>query len=138
MYISWTDLNNVQEPGDYPFRDGTITVTFAEIVTWKSRPGVLFQLMRKYPLQGAFSYALGKQTYEKAVPGNSELVYESSNGDSWSLTRDPATGARAVMHHPNPQSGGQVSFIEVEKFLSDGTNGPEHQALKRLMEKNVR
>jgi hypothetical protein len=104
----------------------------------EEQPGVLFQLMRKYPLQGAFSYALGKQTYEKAVPGNSELVYESSNGDSWSLTRDPATGARAVMHHPNPQSGGQVSFIEVEKFLSDGTNGPEHQALKRLMEKNVR
>jgi hypothetical protein len=96
---------------------------------------VLFQLMRKYPLQGAFSYALGKQTYEKAVPGNSELVYESSNGDSWSLTRDPATGARAVMHHPNPQSGGQVSFIEVETFLSDGTNGPEHQALKQLMER---
>jgi hypothetical protein len=138
MYISWNDLNNVQEPGDYPFRDGTITVTFAEIATWKSRPGVLFQLMRKYPLQGPFSYALGKQTDEKAVPGNSELVYESSNGDSWSLTRDPATGARAVMHRPNPQSGGQVSFIEVDKFLSDGSNGPEHQALKRLMEKSVR
>jgi hypothetical protein len=138
MYISWNDLNNVQEPGDYPFRDGTITVTFAEIATWKSRPGVLFQLMRKYPLQGPFSYALGKQTDEKAVPGNSELVYKSSNGDSWSLTRDPATGARAVMHRPNPQSGGQVSFIEVDKFLSDGSNGPEHQALKRLMEKSVR
>jgi hypothetical protein len=138
MYISWNDLNNVQEPGDYPFRDGTITVTFAEIATWKSRPGVLFQLMRKYPLQGPFSYALGKQTDEKAVPGNGELIYESSNGDSWSLTRDPATGARAVMHRPNPQSGGQVSFIEVDKFLSDGSNGPEHQALKRLMEKSVR
>jgi hypothetical protein len=137
MHISWNDLNNVQEPGDYPFRDGTITVTFAEIATWKSRPRVLFQLMRKYPLQGAFSYALGKQIDEKAVPCNSELIYESSNGDSWSLTRDPVTGARAVMHRPNPQSGGQVSFIEVEKFLSDGAHGPEHQALKRLMEKTA-
>ncbi|HTF69798.1 MAG TPA: hypothetical protein VK638_44685 [Edaphobacter sp.] len=137
MYISWNDLNNVQEPGDYPFRDGTITVTFAEIATWKNRPGVLFQLMRKYPLQGAFSYALGKQIDEKEVPAYGDLIYESSNGDSWSLTRDPATGARAVMHRPNPQSGGQVSFIEVEKFLSDGAHGPEHQALKRLMEKTV-
>ena len=137
MYISWNDLNNVQEPGDYPFRDGTITVTFAEIATWKNRPGVLFQLMRKYPLQGAFSYALGKQIDEKEVPAYGDLIYESSNGDSWSLTRDPATGARAVMHRPNPQSGGQVSFIEVEKFLTDGAHGPEHQALKRLMEKTV-
>jgi hypothetical protein len=137
MYISWNDLNNVQEPGDYPFRDGTITVTFAEIAAWKNRPGVLFQLMRKYPLQGAFSYALGKQIDEKEVPAYSDLIYESSNGDSWSLTRDPATGARAVMHRPNPQSVGQVSFIEVEKFLSDGVHGPEHQALKRLMEKIV-
>jgi hypothetical protein len=38
MYISWNDLNNVLEPGDYPFRDGTITVTFAEIATWKNSP----------------------------------------------------------------------------------------------------
>jgi hypothetical protein len=28
MNVSWSDLNNVQEPGDYPFREGTITVTF--------------------------------------------------------------------------------------------------------------
>ena len=49
--------------------------------------------MRKYPLQGAFSYALGKQIDEKEVRAYSDLIYESSNGDSWSLTRDPATGA---------------------------------------------
>lgn len=135
MYVSWNDLN-VQEPGDYPFRDGTITVSFAEMVIWKKNPEVRFQLMRKYPLQGAFRYVLGKQVDEKAVPSNGELIYESSNGDSWSLVRDPAIGTRAVMHRPNPQSGGQVSFIEVEKFLSDGANGPEHQALRRLMEKS--
>jgi hypothetical protein len=32
MNLSWSDLNKVQEAGDYPFRDGTITVTFAEVV----------------------------------------------------------------------------------------------------------
>jgi hypothetical protein len=26
MHIAWTDLNNVQEAGDYPFRDGRITM----------------------------------------------------------------------------------------------------------------
>jgi hypothetical protein len=42
------------------------------------------------------------------------------------------------MHRPNPQSGGQVSYIEIEKFLSEGANGAEHQALRRLMEKSPR
>jgi hypothetical protein len=81
---------------------------------------------------------LGKQIDERVVPRNSELIYESSNGDSWSLARDPATGARAVMHRANPESGGQVSYIEVNNFLSEGANGPEHQALRRLLEKSPR
>ena len=111
MYISWNDLNNVQEPGDYPFREGRITVTFAEIATWKNRPGVLFQLMRKYPLQGAFSYALGKQIDEKEVRAYSDLIYESSNGNSWSLTRDPATGTRAVMQTRGPPNSKIVECV---------------------------
>ena len=138
MNISWSDLNNVQEGGDYPFRDGTITITFAEVAIWKKNPGAKFQLMRKYPIQSAFRYVLGKQIEEKLAPAETELIYKSSNGDSWCLTRDPATGARAVMHRPNPQSGGQVSCIEIEKFLSEGANGPEHQAVRRLMETSAR
>ena len=31
MNVSWSDLNNVEQAGEYPFRDDTITVTFAEI-----------------------------------------------------------------------------------------------------------
>jgi hypothetical protein len=69
---------------------------------------------------------------------NDELIYESSNGDTWSLARDPGTGARAVMHCPNPQSGGQASYVSIEKFLAGGANGPEHQALRRLMKANSR
>jgi hypothetical protein len=138
MNISWSDLNHIQEAGDYPFRDGTITVTFAELETWKKNSSVKFQLMRKHPLQGAFKYVLGKQIDERTASVNSELIYESSNGDAWSLARDPATGARAVMHRPNLQSGGQVSYIEIDKFLSEGANGPEHQALRRLMGKTPR
>jgi hypothetical protein len=138
MNISWSDLNNVQEAGDYPFRDGTINVTFAEVAIWKKHPGAQFQLMRKHPIQGAFRYVLGRQIEEKSAPADPELIYESSNGDTWCLTRDPATGARAVMHRPNRQSGGRASYIEVGKFLSEGANGPEHQALRRLMETGAR
>jgi hypothetical protein len=138
MNISWSDLNNVQEAGDYPFRDGTISVTFAEVAIWKKNPAAQFQLMRKYPIQGPFRYVLGRQIGENSAAADIEFIYESSNGDSWCLTRDPVTGARTVMHRPNPQSGGQVSYIEIERFLSKGANGPEHQALRRLMETSPR
>ena len=134
MNISWSDLNNVQEAGDYPFRDRTISVTFAEVAIWKNNPGAQFQLMRKHPIQAEFKYVLGRQIEGKLAPADNKLIYESSNGDSWCLTRNPATGTRAVMHRPNPQSGGQVSYIEIEQFLTEGDNGPEHQALRRLME----
>jgi hypothetical protein len=134
MNISWSDLNNVQEAGDYPFRDGTISVTFAEVAIWKSNPGAQFQLMRKHPIQAELKYVLGNQIEGKLAPADNKLIYESSNGDSWCLTLNPATGTRAVMHRPNPQSGGQVSYIEIEQFLTEGANGPEHQALRRLME----
>lgn len=142
MNVSWSDVNNVQEQGDYPFRDGTIFVTFAEIAIWQSNPTTRFQLLRRYPLLGPFRYVLGKQIDEIAdeptSPVDSKLIYQASNGDAWSLTRDPTSGARAVLHRPNSQSGGQVSYIEVDKFLSDGANGPEHQALRLVLEKSTR
>ena len=137
MNISWSDLNNVQEAGEYPFRDGTITVTFAEVAIWKKNPSTQFRLMRKHPIQSVFRYVLGRQTEENLAVAGTELFYESSNGDSWRLVRDSVTGARAVMHNPNPQSGGQVSYIETDKFLAEGANGPEHQALRRLIEKSA-
>jgi hypothetical protein len=68
MNISWSDVNNVQEAGDYPFRDGTITTTFAEVAIWKKNPSAHFQLMRKYPIVGAFRYLLGRQIGEKSLP----------------------------------------------------------------------
>jgi hypothetical protein len=134
MNVSWRDLNNVQQAGDHPFRDGTITVTFAEVTIWKNTPNAQFQLMRKHPIRGAPRYVLGKRVEEKLASDNSSLIYESSNGDSWSLTRDPVTGVAAVMHSPNSQSGGQISYIEIEKFLSEGASGPEHQALRQLIQ----
>src|SRR3984957_19706666 len=54
------------------------------------------------------------------------------------FNEDPATGTAAVMHAPNPQSGGQVSYTEIDKFLSEGANGPEHQALRQLNKTNAR
>jgi hypothetical protein len=134
MNVSWTNLNNVLEAGDYSFPDGTITITFVEVAIWRNDPRAQFLLLRKHPVQNTPAYLLGKQIEEELATDSASLIYKSSNGDSWFLTRDPITGAAAVMHTPNPQSGGKVSFIEVEKFLLEAANGPEHQALRNLIE----
>ena len=136
MTISWNDLNNVQEPGEYPFRDGTITVSFAEIAIWKRRPDALFQLMRKHPIQLRINYVLGKQIEPSPAKAEDEQIfYTSSNGDVWCLTRDPASGVDTVTHRPNARSGGKTSSISVDEFLKESPDGPQHQALRSLQEK---
>ncbi|MGA2993939.1 hypothetical protein [Bradyrhizobium sp.] len=62
-----------------------------------------------------------------------QLVFKSSNGDLWFLGRNPVSGLRAVKHVANPESGGHVSYIEIESFLLNGA-APEHQAFRQLME----
>jgi hypothetical protein len=136
MNVSWHDLNNIEQPGGYPFRDGMINVTVSEIAIWKKDPDAQFRLMRVHPIRGAFRYVLGQQVADTLPSADVKLLYESSNGDSWWLTKDPATGGQAVLHRPNPQSGGRESMIEVEKFLSTGADGPEHQAVRRSIEAN--
>jgi hypothetical protein len=59
-------------------------------------------------------------------------LYQSPNGDSWFLARDPATGLAFVRHQANAPSGGQVTDIEIGAFLS-GPRNPEHEALLRLI-----
>jgi hypothetical protein len=134
MRVSWSDLNNVQEPGVFPFRDGLITVAFAEIAVWKTNPNATFRLMRRNPIvHNAPQYALGEQTAME--PASDRLFYESSNGDRWSLVRHPTTDALVVTHTANSSSGGNVSHMDVETFLSSNALGPEHQALRHLLEK---
>jgi hypothetical protein len=94
MNISWRDLNNIEQPGDYPFRDGMINVTFSEIAIWKKNPDAQFCLMRVHPIRSVFKYVLGQQVAESSPSADLKLLYESSNGDSWWLTLDPATGER--------------------------------------------
>jgi hypothetical protein len=65
------------------------------------------------------------------------LIHKSSNGDAWYLAQDPATGLRAIKHVSNPESGGHISHLEFESFLADEANGPEHQALRHLMNASV-
>jgi hypothetical protein len=136
MYLSWVDLNDVHEAGDHPFRDGIITVTFAEIAVWKDNPGAQFQLMRKYPLQKQARYALGQKHEQPspAAPTETKPFYRSSNGDSWSLIADSASGTTTVMHRPNPHSGGKMSSTGVDEFLRQNPESPEHLALRQFIE----
>jgi hypothetical protein len=38
-----------------------------------------------------------------------------------------------LKHEPNVSSGAQISYTDIGKFLRDGANGPEHQALLKLI-----
>ena len=63
LKIEWSDLNNVQEAGQYPFRDGVITVLELEIAIWRKHPEALFTLMRKNPIRDRVEYVLGKHEF---------------------------------------------------------------------------
>jgi hypothetical protein len=133
--IAWTDLNNVREAGEFPFWDGRITISFAEIAIWKTNPHAKFRLMHKYPIQAEPQYVLGEQVEDRGLV-EEKIFYTSSNGDWWSLIRDQTTDVVAIKHVANPSSGGNATQIDIETFLSNGADGPEHQALKRLVEKS--
>ena len=60
------------------------------------------------------------------------VLYESSNGDFWALTRDPATNTPVVKHQPNVSSGGRISYTDIGQFLRSGA-GPERQELLKLI-----
>ncbi|MBR0664433.1 methylglyoxal synthase [Roseomonas hellenica] len=62
-------------------------------------------------------------------------IYSSSNGDHWRL--GIVRGRMFVRHQPNAASGGTTTDTDVEQFLSSGT-GPEHQALRRMIEQRRR
>ena len=63
----------------------------------------------------------------------SRQLYQSSNGDRWSIVRGPDNQRPFVRHEPNPSSGGEARDIEVGEFLASGGNGPEKQELLRLI-----
>jgi len=62
-----------------------------------------------------------------------ELYRSGPNGDRWSLVRDTNSGRVFIEHKPNISSGGQTSNMEIGDFLAHGGQGPEHQALLRLI-----
>ena len=104
--VSWTDIKRAPEAREFSFRDGTLTVTFAEIALWKRDPAAPFRLMRKHPIQSRVSYVLGERVDE------GHLFYESSNGDAWSLVRDATSGTGGVLHRPNVKSGAECLIFQ--------------------------
>jgi hypothetical protein len=67
---------------------------------------------------------------------NRTHLYKSENGDCW--LRCTPNGTAEVLHEPNAaRSGGAPSRVGIAEFLSDGRNGPEHQALRRVLAESM-
>ncbi len=66
-----------------------------------------------------------------------EDIYKSENGDCWRLIQDTPSGRVLVRHEANLSSGGHVTDMDVEEFLSRGGSGPEHVALQSLLKKSA-
>jgi hypothetical protein len=62
------------------------------------------------------------------------VLYESSNGDVWALTRDLRTNTPVVKHQPNISSGDLVSYTDIGQFLRSGAGAPERQQLLKLID----
>ena len=62
-----------------------------------------------------------------------EIYRSAPDGDRWSLVRNPDADRVFVRHEPNLSSGGQIADIEIGSFLVGTGNGPEKQALLRLI-----
>jgi hypothetical protein len=67
------------------------------------------------------------------MPTQKRELYSSPNGDRWYLARESGTGRPFVRHKANIPSGGQVTDIDIDAFLSGGRRHPEHQALLRMI-----
>jgi hypothetical protein len=63
----------------------------------------------------------------------SQNVYKSQNGDTWRLIRDTKSGEASVRHEANASSGGHVTEMSAEEFLSRAGSGPEYAAVRRSM-----
>jgi hypothetical protein len=66
-----------------------------------------------------------------------EDIYRSANGDRWLLVCDSEAGQAFVRHEANLAAGGQVTDLEIEEFFSRGGSGPEHTALREIIEKHA-
>ena len=67
------------------------------------------------------------------MPIATRILYSSPNGDRWLLCRASEAGDPFVRHEPNAPSGGRVSEMEIDAFLSRRPLNPEHRALLRLI-----
>ena len=69
------------------------------------------------------------------VTVHTDLIYRSQNGDTWLLLREAPSARILVRHTANKGSGGKVTDLPVEEFLSINGAGPEHSALRTLLTK---
>jgi hypothetical protein len=75
-----------------------------------------------------------KPVGESCEPEEQIEFAASSNGDRWFLCGEGKRGAGFVLHRANPASGGHETRRSVDAFLALKPSGPEHEALRALLQ----
>jgi hypothetical protein len=63
MKVVQSDIRFLDEPAEYPFRDGTIAVTAVQLEIWKYFPHAEFEVFKISTRKGA-RYIFGSHTVE--------------------------------------------------------------------------
>jgi hypothetical protein len=68
-------------------------------------------------------------------PGPVEFAV-SSHGDKWILCPAESDGP-IIEHHANEPSGGAITRISIAAFLRESPSGPQHEALRLLLQRQA-
>jgi len=71
---------------------------------------------------------------ESCEPEEQVEFAASSNGDRWFLCGQSKREGTFVLHRANPASGGHETRRSVDAFLDLKPKGPEHEALRALLQ----
>jgi len=72
---------------------------------------------------------------EKSCEPEEQIEFAaSSSGDCWILCGQSKPESAFVLHRANPASGGHETRRSVDAFLDLKPNGPEHEALRALLQ----
>lgn len=68
--LTWSDIDQAKKPGQYPFREGVVTIADRHIAIWEMYPEAVFRAVRGTLFSGGVFYALGSYVVPSGNDGD--------------------------------------------------------------------